>query len=87
MRKHSSSAKNGALICEGSENEAVSVPLKPGSCVLHHGATVHYSRGNSTGDNRRAMIVNFRPQEMIEYERERGFDHTGENKVRNKGKA
>jgi ectoine hydroxylase-related dioxygenase (phytanoyl-CoA dioxygenase family) len=85
MRKHSSTAKNGALICEGNEGEAVSVPLKPGSCVLHHGATVHYSRGNSTGYNRRAMIVNFRPKEMIEFERERGFDHTGENKVRNKG--
>ena len=87
MRKHDSTAKNGALICEGSESEAVAVPLKPGSCVLHHGATVHYSRGNKTSNNRRAMIVNFRPKAMIEYERQRGFDHTGENKVRNKGKA
>jgi ectoine hydroxylase-related dioxygenase (phytanoyl-CoA dioxygenase family) len=85
IRKHTSTAKNGALICEGNEAEAVSVPLKPGSCVFHHGATVHYSRGNITGYNRRAMIVNLRPQEMIEYERNRGFDHTGENKVRNKG--
>mgnify|MGYP001823991498 FL=1 len=85
MRKHASTAKNGALVCEGHEAEAVSVPLKPGSCVFHHGATVHYSRGNTTGKNRRAMIVNLRPQVMIEYERNRGFDHTGENKVRNEG--
>ena len=85
MRKHDSTAKNGALVCEGSEDEALAVPLKPGSCVLHHGATVHYSRGNSTDSNRRAMIVNLRPKEMIEYERKRGFDHTGENKVRNEG--
>jgi ectoine hydroxylase-related dioxygenase (phytanoyl-CoA dioxygenase family) len=85
MRTHDSTAKNGALICEGNEAEAVSVPLKPGSCVLHHGATVHYSRGNTTSKDRRAMIVNLRPQEMIAFERDRGFDHTGENKVRNKG--
>jgi len=83
MRKHTSTAKNGALTCEGNESEAVAVPLKPGSCVLHHGATVHYSRGNTSGNNRRAMIVNLRPQQMIEYERSKGFDHTGENKVRN----
>jgi ectoine hydroxylase-related dioxygenase (phytanoyl-CoA dioxygenase family) len=85
MRKHASTAKNGALMCEGNENEAVSIPLKPGSCVLHHGATVHYSRGNTTHHQRRAMIVNFRPQQMIDFERQQGFDHTGENKVRNTG--
>jgi len=83
MRKHASTAKNGALICEGNEREAVAVPLKAGSVVLHHGATVHYSRGNSTNGQRRAMIVNLRPRKMIEFERARGFDHTGENKVRN----
>ncbi len=86
MRKHASSAKNGALICEGKEEEALAVPLSPGSCVLHHGATVHYSRGNTTSDIRRAMIVNLRPQQMIDFERNQGFDHTGENKVRNQGK-
>lgn len=87
MRKHTSSAKNGALVCEGNEAEAVYVELEPGSVVLHHGATVHYSRGNTTNSNRRAMIVNLRPTEMINYERERGFDHTGENKVRNEGES
>jgi len=85
MRKHESTAKNGALVCEASEDEAVYVELEPGSVVLHHGATVHYSRGNTTNSQRRAMIVNLRPKAMIDYERERGFDHTGENKVRNEG--
>ena len=83
MRKHASTAKNGALICEGNESEGEAVPLKAGSVVLHHGATVHYSRGNSTKGPRRAMIVNLRPRKMIDFERARGFDHTGENKVRN----
>jgi len=78
-----STAKNGALICEGNESEGVAVPLKADSVVLHHGATVHYSRGNSTKGPRRAMIVNLRPRKMIDFERARGFDHTGENKVRN----
>jgi ectoine hydroxylase-related dioxygenase (phytanoyl-CoA dioxygenase family) len=85
MRKHESTAKNGALVCEASEGEAIYVELESGSVVLHHGATVHYSRGNTTNSQRRAMIVNLRPKAMIDYERERGFDHTGENKVRNEG--
>ena len=84
MREHQSTAKNGALVCEGNEQEAVYVELDPGSVVLHHGATVHYSRGNTSKFQRRAMIVNLRPKAMIAYEREKGFDHTGENKVRNK---
>ena len=85
MRKHKSTAKNGALVCEGNEAEAKYIELEPGSVVLHHGATVHYSRGNTSNSQRRAMIVNLRPKTMVNYERERGFDHTGENKVRNKG--
>ncbi len=84
IRKHESTAKNGALTCDGNESEGVAIELKPGSVVLHHGATLHYSRGNTTNTQRRAMIVNLRPQSMIDFERERGFDHTGENKVRNK---
>ena len=83
LRKHISTAKNGALQCKCDEKEAVHVELKPGSVVMHHGATLHYSRGNTTNTHRRAMIVNLRPKDMIIYERERGFDHTGENKVRN----
>ncbi len=67
--------QGGALVCDGSEDNSVFVPLKPGSCVLHGGYTLHYSRGNSTHSNRRAWIINFRPKAMIELERSKGFDH------------
>jgi phytanoyl-CoA hydroxylase len=66
---------SGALECRASEDEATVVPLSPGSCTFHHGGTIHYSRGNTTGTRRRAFIVNCRPEAMIRYERERGFDH------------
>lgn len=39
------------------------------------GGMLHYSHGNTTAGHRRALIVNFRPRAMIEYERSRGFDH------------
>ncbi len=78
---HTQTGNAGALKCEGSESKSVYVELNPGSCVFHHGATLHYSRGNSTNDNRRAFITNFRPLDMINYERSRGFDHTGGRNV------
>ena len=84
IRAHRPSAKGGgALMCDASEEEAVAVEIKPGSCIFHHGGTLHYSRGNSTGNRRRAFITNFRPGSMIRYEREHGFDHTGDRKVNN----
>ena len=84
IRLHRPSAKGGgALMCEASEDEAVAMEIQPGSCVFHHGGTLHYSRGNSTGNRRRAFITNFRPGSMIRYEREHGFDHTGDRKVNN----
>ena len=80
VRAHRFAAgKGGALICDASEEEGVAVELKPGSCTFHHGRTLHYSRGNSTGLQRRAFIVNFRPAEMIRMEREQGFDHGKNN--------
>jgi phytanoyl-CoA hydroxylase len=81
-RPHHPSAKGGALQCEAHEDEGVAVELKPGSCVFHHGGTLHYSRGNATSQRRRAFITNFRPTKMIRFEREQGYDHTGEIKVR-----
>jgi len=74
---HIQTGINGALQCEGEEEGSVYVELDPGSCVFHHGKTLHYSRGNSTELNRRALITNFRPYSMIELERSQGFDHTG----------
>ena len=77
LREHNQPVNGGALQCNGSEKESVSIPLNPGSCVVHHGKTLHYSRGNSTDNNRRAFILNYRPKEMVEFERKNGYDHTG----------
>jgi len=76
LRAHRFAGKaGGALQCEATEDEGVFIELKPGSCVLHHGGTLHYSRGNSTDMDRRAIIVNYRPLAMIALERASGFDH------------
>jgi phytanoyl-CoA hydroxylase len=84
VRAHHPAGKGGgALECDAREDEGVAVEIKAGSCVWHHGGTLHYSRGNSTGLRRRAFINNFRPEEMIRFEREHGFDHTGDRDVRN----
>jgi phytanoyl-CoA hydroxylase len=84
MRPHRPSGKGGgALECDGSEQEATAVPLPAGGCTFHGGRTLHYSRGNSTADrHRRALIINFRPQAMIDLERAQGFDHGKSNNVR-----
>lgn len=90
LRPHVSAHAQGALRCDASESEGVCIELPPGSCVMHHGGTLHYSRGNTTGNQRRAFIINFRPAEMIRLERAQGFDHgrsgkAGERRVRNDG--
>lgn len=83
VRAHSPAGKGGgALQCEADESEGVAIEIKPGSCIFHHGGTLHYSRGNSTELRRRAFIVNFRPKAMIDYERSRGHDHTGTRQVK-----
>ncbi len=88
MRKHKAITEGGALVCEASESEGIAIPLKPGSCVFHAGNTLHYSRGNTTSLNRKAFIINLRPEDMILMEREKGMDHgLTENKrtFRNEG--
>ena len=82
LRKHHQPIGKGALQCKGSEEESIAVPLKPGSCAIHHGHTLHYSRGNSTSGHRRAFILNFRPKKMVELERAHGIDHSGNRKAR-----
>ncbi len=81
---HFQTGNKGALQCHGNEENSVCIELRPGSCVFHHGGTLHYSRGNSTPENRRAFIANFRPKAMIDLERSQGIDHTGEREVRGK---
>ena len=83
IRQHHPAGKGGgALECDATEAEAIPVEIKAGSSVWHHGGTLHYSRGNTTDLRRRAFITNFRSADMIAYERERGFDHSGEREVR-----
>ena len=80
LRPHRFAGKaGGALMCECTEEEGVAIEIKPGSCIFHHGHTLHYSRGNSTKVNRRALILNFRPGKMIALEREQGHDHGRSN--------
>ena len=57
------------------QDEFISAPIEAGGCTLHHGRTLHYSRGNNTSSTRRGFILNFRPKAMVKEERERGFDH------------
>ena len=74
----------GALYCTTTTENAQPVPLNAGDCTFHDGFTLHFSKGNTTASQRRALILNFRPKAMIALEREQGVDHTGDRKVRNK---
>ena len=80
---HKNMPNGGALFCETDSTHAESVPLFPGGCTFHDGYTLHFSQGNTTQTQRRALILNFRPKKMIDFEREQGVDHTGERKQRN----
>ena len=73
--------KKGTNTCRVYGIVALCIPIAKKSAVAHHGRTLHYSRGNSTSGNRRAYILNFRPQAMIDLERSLGFDHTGKRSV------
>jgi len=84
IKEHYQPNSGGPLQCDGKEKDSIAVPLKKGSCVIHHGQTLHYSRGNKTMDHRRAFILNFRPSAMVDYERERGYDHSGKREIRSK---
>ena len=82
LKKHFQPIGGGPLQSKGIEQDSIATPLQPGSCVIHQGHTLHYSRGNTTNQNRRAFILNFRPKKMVELERAQGFDHSGKRKVR-----
>ena len=78
-RKHSYAGENSdALVADCSEDEGVACPIKKGGMIVHDGRMLHYSRGNSTGQRRRALITNYRPISMIDWERSIGFDHREE---------
>ena len=84
IQTHSLYTKGGALYCDVDTSEAQCIPLKAGGCTFHDGFAFHFSKGNTTVNQRRALILNFRPKAMIELERIQGIDHTGKRKVRNK---
>jgi hypothetical protein len=63
------------LIFGLSQEEGSPQPLKAGGCTIHTGRTLHYTGGNLSNHPRRAYIVNFRPKEMIEFERSHDYDH------------
>ena len=50
-------------------------PISAGDMIVHDGRTLHYSRGNSTAGRRRALITNYRSEEMIKWERSIGYNH------------
>lgn len=79
---HQSLPGGGALYCEADTANAKPIPLQAGGCTFHDGHTLHYSKGNSTDGQRRALIMNFRPKQMILLEREQGMDHTGNREKR-----
>lgn len=82
MLPHSHKVEGGALSIDGKPENARPVPLEAGGCTFHDGFTLHFSKGNSTDGPRRALILNFRPQKMIDLERQQGMDHTGNREFR-----
>lgn len=83
--QHQNLPNGGALYCETSlEYKAQCIPLSAGGCTFHDGFTLHFSKGNTTSSQRRALILNFRPKKMIQLEREQGVDHTGARTARQK---
>jgi len=81
-RKHNwagNDEKNSyALVTECDENEGIACPITAGDMIVHDGRTLHYSRGNSTAKRRRALITNYRSEEMIKWERSIGYNHRNE---------
>jgi len=71
--------RSATLATDVADGEGVPVPLRPGDCVFHDGHMLHHTAGNTTDRRRRALIVNYRSRGMIDWERERGFDHRTES--------
>ena len=67
-----------ALVTECDESRGVACPIPAGDMIVHDGRTLHYTRGNSTSTRRRALITNYRSEEMIKWERSIGYDHRNE---------
>ena len=81
MRLHVQKIENAALSTNIEHHDViVNGELKSGSSIAHHGNTMHFANGNVSDRNRRAWILNFRPQSMIKKMRSLGYDHLGKKK-------
>jgi phytanoyl-CoA hydroxylase len=85
LKAHFQPSPNAALQCKIDEEDIISTGEIPvGSCMAHHGYTLHAALGNTSSDrHRRALIVNLRPSAMITYIRALGYDHLGNREVKN----
>ncbi len=85
LRPHFQPSPNAALQCQMDEDSTITMGEIPlGSCIAHHGYTLHAALGNnSVNRHRRALIVNLRPSDMIRYMRNLGYDHLGKREVKN----
>jgi phytanoyl-CoA hydroxylase len=85
MLPHSQPTPNAALQCKIHPDDEISMGIIPaGSCIAHHGYTLHGALGNtSSSRQRRALIINLRPAAMISYIRSLGYDHLGTREVKN----
>ena len=54
---------------------AVNSYIKAGSASFHTGRTLHGSGKNVSDHCRRAFITNWKPKDVIKYQRDKGFDH------------
>ncbi|XP_048253747.1 phytanoyl-CoA dioxygenase, peroxisomal-like isoform X1 [Haliotis rufescens] len=64
------------LTCETQENdEMVCVEIPAGACTFHHARTLHYTRGNTTNQMRRAIVTSYRPAAMLKEFEHAGHDH------------
>ncbi|XP_071116564.1 phytanoyl-CoA dioxygenase domain-containing protein 1 homolog isoform X1 [Haliotis cracherodii] len=62
--------------CDINDDEVkVAGEIRAGSVTVHHGRTLHYTRGNTTDKPRRAYVTAYRPRKMVDAFRQRGFDH------------
>ena len=84
LRPHFQPTPNAALQCVVEDDRIAYGEIEPGDAIAHHGHTLHGALGNTSADrHRRALIINLRPQKMIDYIRGLGYDHLGKREVKN----
>ncbi len=83
LRAHTFEYEGGALQTQVSATDEITRGvISAGSAIVHHGYTLHGALGNESNRQRRAWIINMRPEAMITYLRENDYDHTGKRKTK-----